>query len=143
MFKVIDTTKGAVKMHAGDTGAYKVHSTRLTGVAWSADDRMQLTITSPSGEKVIKRYYRLDTALGNGWARIQFLNADTDKLSPGTYGLERRYIVAPRWDGTAPTGDVTDALQDGVAQIIDGDIVRTPEETAQTTLEILRVHGEV
>ena len=102
MFKVIDTTKGAVKMHAGDTGAYKVHSTRLTGVAWSADDRMQLTITSPSGEKVIKRYYRLDTALGNGWARIQFLNADTDKLSPGTYGLERRYIVAPRWDGTAP-----------------------------------------
>ena len=142
MFEINSTT-GAVTMHAGDTGAYKVHATRETGTAWTEDDRMLLTVTSPSGQVVIQRYYRLDTSLGNGYARIQFANDDTDKFGAGVYSMERRYFVSPNWDGTAPTGDVTDALAEGVAHIVNGAVVRTPKGTGQTTLEILRVYGEV
>lgn len=139
----VNHENGAVVLHAGDTGAYKVHASRLTGTAWSADDRMELTVVSPSGEIVLQRYYRLDTALGNGWARIQFGNDDTDDWAVGIYSLERRYIVSPMWDGEAPTGDVTDALAEGIARIVNGNIVRTPKQTGQTTLEILKVHGRV
>ena len=142
MFEINSAT-GAVTMHAGDTGAYKVHATRETGTAWTADDRMLLTVTSPSGQVVIQRYYRLDTTLGNGYARIQFANDDTDQFGAGVYSMERRYFVSPSWDGTAPTGDVTDALAEGVAHLVSGAVVRTPKSTGQTTLEILRVYGEV
>lgn len=139
----VNPTTGNVRMHAGDTGSFKVHATRATGVEWTAADRMLLTITSPSGEVVLQRYYRLDTSLGNGWARIQFNNDDTDGWGAGGYTMERRYIVAPRWDGEAPTGDVTDALAEGIARIVEGDVVRTPEATGQSGLEISKVYGEV
>ena len=142
MFK-INATTGAVTMHAGDTGSFKVHATRETGDEWSSDDRMMLTVTSPSGQVVIQRYYRLDTELGDGYALIQFHNDDTDGFGAGVYSMERRYIIGPSWDGTAPTGDVTDALAEGVAHIVNGAVVRTPKGTGQTTLEILRVYGEV
>ena len=137
----IDTTTGAVTMHAGDTGAYKVHATRRTQTAWTSDDRMLLTVRDSSGQMVMQRYYRLDTTLGNGYANIQFNNSDTDQWAPGAYNMERRYIVNPSWDGTAPTGDVTNAMTSD-AHIDEGDIVRTPV-TGQTTITILAVYGEV
>jgi len=138
----IDPTTGNITMHAGDTGAYKVHATRRSGDDWTSDDRMLFTVLDGSGQPVIQRYYRLDTELGNGYAHIQFNNSDTDSLAAGVYRSERRYIVNPRWDGqTIPTGDVTDALTADV-HIIEGDIVRTPV-TAQTTIDIQTVYGEV
>lgn len=133
---------GAITMHAGDTGSFKVHATRQTGEAWTAADRMVYTVVDTAGIVVLKRYYRLDTSLGNGRALVQFHNDDTDDLAVGNYTAERRYVVNPRWDGTAPTGDVTDALAEGIAQIIDGDVVRVPAN-GQPPLTIQRVYGEV
>ena len=142
MFEVVNETTGAIMMNAGDTGAIKVHAERESGTAWTSADRMLFTVLNSAGTAVIQRYYRLDTTLGNGYALIQFHNDDTDELAPGQYRMERRYIVNPYWDGTAPTGDVTDALAEGVARIIEGDIVRIPAN-GQTTLTINSAYGEV
>ena len=129
-------------MHAGDTGSIKVHATRQTGDDWTSADRMVYTIVNANGMVVLKRYYRLDTSLGNGRVLVQFRNDDTDDLAPGNYSAERRYVVNPRWEGTVPTGDVTDALAEGIGQIVDGDVVRVPAN-GQTGLTIQRVYGEV
>jgi hypothetical protein len=133
---------GNITMHAGDTGSYTVYATRESGTAWTADDRMVFTVANASGVVMLQRYYRLDTSLGNGKVLIEFHNGDTDEWPAGNYTAERRYVVNPRWDGTVPTGNVTDALAEGIAHIIDGDTVRTPK-WAQTTITINRVYGEV
>ena len=139
---VLNTQTGAITMHAGDTGSIKVHATRQTGDDWTSADRMVYTIVNANGMVVLKRYYRLDTSLGNGRILVQFHNDDTDDLAPGNYSAERRYVVNPRWEGTVPTGDVTDALAEGIGQIVDGDVVRVPSN-GQTALTIQRVYGEV
>lgn len=139
MFSVNSET-GAVTMHRGDTGSFKVHASRTSGDAWTANDRMLLTVKN-GNDVVLQRAYRLDTALGNGWALIQFYNGDTDTWGAGTYQMERRYLVNPSWTGTVPTGDVTDMLT-SESQMNSGDIVRTPNG-CQTTLTILPVYGEV
>lgn len=138
----LNTQTGAITMHAGDTGSIKVHATRQTGDAWTSADRMIYTIVNANGMVVLKRYYRLDTSLGNGRVLVQFHNDDTDDLAQGNYSAERRYVVNPRWEGTVPTGDVTDALAEGIGQIVDGDVVRVPAN-GQTALTIQRVYGEV
>ena len=131
----------AITMHAGDTGAFKVHATRKTGTDWTEDDRMLFTITAPTGEKVLQRFYRLDDdeGLGNGRVEIQFHNNDTDKWAPGTYTTERRYDINPRWDGTPPDGMCVNALTAGV-KMIEGDVVRT---VVQGTLTIQGVLGDI
>jgi len=141
MFTLNTETK-AITMHAGDTGSFKIHATRKTGDAWTSADRMVYTVANSNGVVVLKRYYRLDTSLGNGCVLVQFHNDDTDGLAAGNYTAERRYVVNPRWDGTAPTGDVTDALAEGIAQIVEGDVVRVPAN-GQTPLTMQRVYGEV
>ena len=148
MFNVDEQT-GAISLHAGDTGAVRLEAELETGEAWTAADRMKFSVESASGEVVLERYYRLDTALGNGIVLIMFHNDDTDGWAPGTYQTQWRYYVNPYWDGEAPTGDVTDALAEGVARIIEGDVVRIPEAdeedgyiSGQSTLTIRRTYGK-
>lgn len=139
MFNVDET--GNVTMHQGDTGAYKVHATRQTGEAWTADDRLLFTIRNAAGDIVIQRIYRLDDddGLGNGVVEIQFHNSDTDSLPNGTYQVERRYNIHPYWDGTPPEGMCVDALT-ADARMIEGDCVRT---VFQGNLTISDVYGDI
>lgn len=129
-------------MYAGDTGSFYLNATRLGGADWTENDRMQLTVASSSGEIVLQRWYRLDDddGLGNGVILVQFHNADTKNLAPGTYSLERRYSVNPGWKtGSAPAGKCVNALTSG-NEMIGGDIVDT---VIQGTLNILAVTGKI
>lgn len=136
-----DKNSGSITMHRGDTGAYKVRSHRKSGEDYDENDRMLFTVRDATGSIKMQRLYRLDTELGNGVVEIQFHNNDTDQWENGTYSMERRYIIAPRWDGTAPTGDCVNALTAG-AKIIDGDVVRVPP-VGQGSITINHVYGEV
>ena len=130
-----------ITMHAGDTGAFKIHATRKTGTDWDEHDRMLFTVMNQAGEKVMQRIYRLDDdeGLGNGVIEIQFHNNDTDQWAPGTYSTERRYDIHPSWDGTPPEGMCVNALTAGV-KMIEGHVVRT---VVQGTLTIQGVLGEI
>lgn len=130
-----------LKLYSGDTGAFKIKATRKSGEDWTEDDRMQFTIRK-EGTIVMQRWYRLDDdeGLGNGVIQIEFHNADTDEWDAGTYEMERRYAVSPRWKtGTAPSGKCVDALTSG-NEMIDGDIVDT---VVQGTLTIMPVYGKI
>lgn len=136
-----NSTGTEITMHAGDTGAFKVHATRATGADWTDADRMLFTIKNGAGDIVLQRFYRLDDdeGLGNGVVEIQFHNNDTDQWESGQYSIERRYDINPRWDGDPPEGMCVNALTAGV-RMIEGDIVRT---VAQGTLTILGILGDI
>lgn len=140
MFR-IDHDTGAIVMHAGDTGAYKVRAVRQSGTAWTANDRLVFTVRNSSGTAVMQRYYRLDTELGNGVAVIQFHNPDTDEWPAGIYQTERRYVAGALWDGEVQTGECVNALL-AASHIVDGVPVRIPDG-AQSTLEIRTSYGRV
>ena len=122
-----DPVTGNIKMNAGDTGAFCVHCARSSGDDWPSTARMLFTVTSPSGDIVLQRIYRLDDQydLGDGTVFIEFHNDDTDSWVQGDYRMERRYNVAPVWDGTPSTARCVDALAEGAAQMIEGVPVRT------------------
>lgn len=138
---VHDKTTGDIRMNAGDTGSFKVHCARKSGDDWTEDSRMLYTITSPSGEIVLQRIYRLDDQydLGDGVVLIEFHNNDTDTWDPGQYITERRYCVAPVWEGTAPTARCVNALT-ASAKMIEGVPVRT---VFKGTLTIEGVQGRI
>ena len=133
--------EGNITMHRGDTGSFKVHAERASGDEWTSADRMLFTIKDGQGDIVLQRIYRLDDqwGLGNGVVLIEFHNDDTDTWANGSYQVERRYNINPRWDGTAPTGRCVNGLT-SAAKMIEGDIVRT---VFQGTLTINDVYGEV
>ena len=122
-----DTATGDITMHAGDTGSCKWHISRKSGDAWPDTARMLWTVTSPQGEIVMQRIYRLDDQfdLGDGWVFMEFHNDDTDNWNSGTYSTEIRVDVTPVWDGTPSTARCVDALATGAARMIDGVPVRT------------------
>ena len=130
-----------ITLHAGDTGAFKVHATRKSGEDWTENDRMLFTVRK-DGAIIMQRIYRLDDdeGLGNGVVEIQFHNNDTDQWDPGSYEMERRYNINPRWDGTAPTGMCVNALSPGTAHMIEGDVVRT---VVQGSITIQGVYGDI
>lgn len=137
----LDKDTGDIKMNRGDTGSFWVQASRKSGESWTSDDRMLFTIRNATGEIMLQRFYRLDDqwGQGDGIVLIEFHNDDTDTWETGQYSLERRYDVAPRWDGTAPEGRCVDALTAGV-RMIEGDIVRT---VCQSSLTIDNILGEV
>ena len=130
-----------ITLHAGDTGAFKVHATRKSGTDWTSADRMLFTVRNAANEIVMQRFYRLDDdeGLGNGVVEIQFHNNDTDTWPAGAYTTERRYDVNALWNGTAPEGMCVNALTAGV-RMLDGDVVRT---VVQGTLTIQGVYGDI
>lgn len=121
-----DLVSGDIRMNAGDTGSFKVHCARKSGEDWTADSRMLYTIKDPQGVIVLQRIYRLDDAfdLGDGVVLIEFHNDDTDTWEPGQYTTERRYNVAPIWEGTPSDARCVDALRTS-ARMIEGVPVRT------------------
>ena len=137
----VDFETGDIKMNKGDTGSFWVHASRKSEEQWTEDDRMLFTIRNGQGEIVLQRFYRLDDqwGQGDGFVLIEFHNDDTDTWETGQYTVERRYNVAPRWNGTAPAGRCVNALTAGV-RMIEGDIVRT---VTQSQLTIDNILGEV
>ena len=137
----VDFETGDIKMNRGDTGSFWVHASRKSEEQWTEDDRMLFTIRNGQGEIVLQRFYRLDDqwGQGDGFVLIEFHNDDTDTWETGQYTVERRYNVAPRWNGTAPAGRCVNALTAGV-RMIEGDIVRT---VTQSQLTIDNILGEV
>ena len=142
MFNV-DLEDGAITMHRGDTGSYKVHASRKDGTSWTADDRMLYTVRNAQGEIVLQRFYRLDDQwdLGDGVVLVEFHNDDTDSWENGQYSVERRYVIDPIWEGTAPTSRCADALT-ADARMVEGAIVRVPA-TGHTTMVLDDIYGEV
>ena len=137
----IDLETMEIKMHAGDTGSFKIHSERESGDAWTEDDRMLFTIRDAQNEIVLQRFYRLDDQWdqGDGIVLIEFHNDDTDNWANGQYSVELRFDINPRWSGTAPTGRCVNALTAGV-KMIEGDVVRT---VIHSTLTLDDIYGEV
>ena len=142
MFQINRAT-GEITMHRGDTGAFTVHATRKSGRDWTENDRLLWTVRNASGEIVLQRFYRLDDdeGLGNGVVEIQLHNNDTDILANGIYSTERRYVISPRWNGTAPTGMCVNALTAGV-RMVDGNVARVPRG-GQSTMTLIDIYGEV
>ena len=139
----VDLETMDIKMNRGDTGSFKVGSSRKSGTAWTEDDRMLFTIKNAQGEIMIQRIYRLDDqyGLGDGKVLIEFHNNDTDTWDPGQYTTELRFDVAPVWDGTpVPTERCVDALMPGVPKMIEGPVVRT---VIQSSLMIEGVLGDI
>ena len=137
-----DNETADIMMNAGATGSFKVHCSRLSGDDWPDTARMLWTVTSPTGEIVMQRIYRMDDQydLGDGTVLIEFHNDDTDDWQPGTYQTERRYDIEPVWDGTPSAARCVDALQPGTAQMIEGVPVRT---VFKGTLTIENVQGRI
>ena len=130
-----------ITLHAGDTGAFKVHATRKSGEDWTEDDRMLFTVRK-DGAIIMQRIYRLDDdeGLGNGVVEIQFHNNDTDTWDAGSYEMERRYNINPRWDGPVPAGMCVNALSPGISHMVEGDVVRT---VVQGSITIQGVYGDI
>lgn len=137
----IDLKSMDIRMNRGDTGSFFVAATRRSGTAWTADDRMLMTITNSQGEIVIQRLYRLDNqwGAGDGVILVEFHNADTDTMAPGLYNVELRFDVDPIWNGTPPESRCADALT-ADARMVEGPIVRT---VIHSTLTIEDVRGNI
>ena len=136
-----NSNASSITLHAGDTGAFKIHAVRESGTPWTEDDRMLFTVRAADGTVKLQRFYRLDDdeGLGNGVVEIQFHNNDTDKWEVGIYSTERRYCVNPSWNGTPPEGMCVNALTAGV-RMVEGDVVRT---TIQGSLTISGILGDI
>ena len=137
-----NVTTGNLEMYAGDTGSFAVHCSRHSGENWPSTARMLFTVKGPTGEIVMQRIYRLDDQydLGDGVVLIEFHNDDTDDWAQGSYNMERRYNLTPIWDGTPSSARCVDALASGVAQMIEGDVVRT---VFKGTITVNSVDGRI
>lgn len=133
---------GDFELYAGDTGSGIFHLRRASGAEWPATARGLFTVTSPGGEIVMQRIYRLDNqyGLGDGRFLVEFHNDDTDTWSGGTYRTEIRADVDPTWDGTPSAARCVDALAEGAARMIEGVPVRT---LFKGTLVINSVDGRI
>lgn len=115
-----------INLSKGDTGALKVKaSATLNGepFTFGADDRALFSIKNAQGEIVKEKVAELT----NNNFIVYFLNSDTDKLSPGQYKWDVRYIIHPYYDA------------DG--RIVNGDQVITPKKPQD--MQLLTVVGEV
>lgn len=133
-----------LRLHRGDTCAFPIGASKVSGSAWGEHDRMIFTITNSEKRVMLQRYYRLDSGrtsvdLPDGVVLIELHNGDTDQWPATTYNTEIRFVMNAVWSGTEATDDMVDVstIQD---RIIDG----VPVDTAiQSTLELKDVLGEV
>lgn len=136
-----DSSTGAIRMNAGDTGSFVVHIARSNGEDWPDTARMLYTIRNGNSETVIQRLYRLDDAweIGDGMILIEFHNDDTDSLEPGDYSTEMRVDLDPIWEGEPITARSADYLRE-TSRMVEGVPVRT---VFQGTLHIEGVSGRI
>ena len=112
MFLVEELT-GAVTLNQGDTGSYEIEAERDDGEPWTEYDRMTWCLKM-GDDVILERVYRLDNpeeddTLANGVVRIEFTNAETKALSPGSYTWEPRFMIgAYMADGRVISGDGVD-----------------------------------
>ena len=137
----LDKTTLDMSLYRGDTASFWIHAVKRSGDDWTDDDRMKFTVISPSGNIVMERHYRLDDqwSKGDGYALIEFHNADTKALDPGQYTLKIRFYIDAIWDGTPSTARCVNALAEGAAQLIDGGDIKTVIHAA---FELRNVYGE-
>lgn len=112
MFLVEELT-GAVTLNQGDTGSYEIEAERDDGEPWTEYDRMTWCLKA-GDDVILERVYRLDNpenddTLANGVVRIEFTNAQTKALSPGSYTWEPRFMIgAYMADGRVISGNGVD-----------------------------------
>ena len=112
----------------GDTGAikFKANVTRRdTGAAYTfgVRDRAVFSIKSGAGQVVKQKAYPM---INNEYMVI-FMNADTDKIAPGGYSWDTRYVINPYYDEAG--------------NIVDGDQVITPN--TPMGVQLLTVVGDI
>lgn len=137
-------TTGAIEMHSGDTGVFRIKGRRKSGNDFTEHDRLLFTVKK-GDDIIMQRIYRLDDdeGVGNGRAVIQFHNNDTDQWETGDYPYEIRFLINPKWDG-----DPDDPIPDGwcvngltaARHPNEGDCVRT---VIQSSIKINPVYGRV
>ena len=115
-----------ITLSRGDTGGMRVVAdATLEGQPYTfgADDRALFSIKNAQGEIVKEKVASMD----DNTFTVYFLNADTDKLAPGQYSWDVRYIIHPYYDASG--------------RIVDGDQVITPKEPQ--TMNLLTVVGDI
>ena len=114
MFK-LDTDGTTILMHRGNTGTLRI---TLTGYSFGNDDRVLFRMLSSNGTLVKSKICQVV----DGAIEIEFVNTDTDYLSPGYY----YYGITA----------ATDPVYDQEGQITDGSGVATPETLNQKVIRI-------
>ena len=115
-----------IELSRGDTGALTVTANAtLDGepYVFGTNDRALFSIKSGNGEIIMQKV----CPMVNNAFTVQFLNADTDSLAPGSYSWDVRYIINPYYDDSG--------------KMINGDQVITPR--APMSLNLLTVVGDV
>lgn len=115
-----------IELSRGDTGALTVKANAtLEGEPYifGENDRALFSIKSGNGEIIMQKV----CPMVNNAFTVQFLNADTDSLAPGSYSWDVRYIINPYYDDSG--------------KMINGDQVITPR--APMSLNLLTVVGDV
>lgn len=115
-----------IELSRGDTGALTVKANAtLEGepYVFGANDRALFSIKSGNGEIIMQKI----CPMVNNAFTVQFLNADTDSLAPGSYSWDVRYIINPYYDDSG--------------RMINGNQVITPR--APMSLNLLTVVGDV
>ena len=105
MFEV-NAESGEIKLSRGDTGSVVF---RATGYTFASEDRAVFTMKSQDGTVVKESDYEIE----DGAFTVDFINADTDYMAPGSYTYDVRYVISPSYDSGG--------------KIIDGDQVITPK----------------
>lgn len=115
-----------IELSRGDTGALTVTANAtLEGepYVFGENDRALFSIKSGNGEIIMQKV----CPMVNNAFTVQFLNADTDSLAPGSYSWDVRYVINPYYDDSG--------------KMINGDQVITPR--APMSLNLLTVVGDV
>ena len=102
MFSVNGTD---IQLSRGDTGALKIKATatrRDTGAAYTFGerDRAVFSIKNGSGTIVKRKSYQMQ----NNEFIVIFMNGDTDKIAPGGYSWDVRYVINPYYEDDPPSG---------------------------------------
>lgn len=111
-----------ITLSSGDTGALKIVAD--TEYTFAENDRALFSVKNAIGQIVKQSAFALDNDKS---FVVTFFNADTDKLNPGAYSWDVRYVINPYYDSQG--------------NIIDGDQVITPKQPME--LQLLQVVGEV
>ena len=116
MFQVDGTS---ISLHRGDTGAIKLTALATlpdgTSFTFGEDDVAVFTIKANGGTIVKEKIAHLT----NNSFVVVFYNQDTDRLSPGTYSWDVRYVINPYYE---------DETQQ---RVVSGDQVLTPNNPMQ------------
>ena len=109
-----------ITLSKGDTGAINI---AVTGYTFDTDDRALFTIKSGNGQVIKQRAYPMT----NNLFTVTFFNSDTDKLTPGAYSWDVRYVIHPYYDE--------------YGNIVDGNQVLTPN--LPMSVNLLTVVGDI